>query len=285
MEHYNLEIRCPYGISIYQNTSREIIYINNFKPIQESEIKTKIPNENLVAQVRIKPSQYYAHISVDDEGEIFVSNDLQAVVDKINYVIKERTQSIFLEKIAAFISEYPKHFQEIDVELNRVVDLLQTDNFINQEEVEIQGYFLCDIGCFKSRELFSRETLLSKDVEQKIRNIFLSNAENRFPSDIVKRINADVITTSIRNLEELIAYPQDKWFQVSTDFHRRLLHIHNNNNIFAFGEQYLFRVMINDLISPVIEIHRRSDKIKYFIAKEQQFGEFLQTFSSDNYSF
>jgi len=225
MEHYNLEIRCPYGIRIYQNTSREIIYINNFKPIQKSEIKTKITDENLVSQVRINPFQYYAHIPVDDEGEIFVSHDPQAVVDRINYVIKDRTQSISLKAIAVFIGEYPKRFQEIEVELNRVVNLLQTNNFINQEEVQIQGYFLCDIGCFRSWELFSRETLLSKDADLKIRNIFLSNAENQFRSDIVKRINADVITTSISNIEELIAHPQDDWFPVSTDFHRRLLHI------------------------------------------------------------
>lgn len=281
MERYNLKVRCPYDISIYQNYSSETIYINNFKPIKASEIRTKITTENLTSSVRINPSQFYSHIPTNDEGEIFISYDLQAVVGKINSVIKDRMESISFRSMAAFIGDYPKNFQEIDVELSRVINLLQIHEFINQDEVQIQGYFLCDIGYFKSCRLFSRETLLSKHAKHLIISDFVSHVESRFPSDIVKRINADVITASVANLEELIIHPQDEWFAVSTDFHRKLLHIRHQNPLFVFGEQYLFRVIVNDLVSPIIEIHRKSEKIKYFIAKESEFKEFLKLSTSN----
>lgn len=270
-------------MNIYLNSSSETIYIKNFMPINESEIMTKISDENSNSLVQINPFQYYSHIPVDEDGEIFVSYELQDIVDKINAVIKERTQSISFMSMAAFIDQYPKYFQEIDVELSRIVNLLQTDEFLNLNEVEIQGYLLCDIGCFKDWQVFSRETLLAKDARQKIESAFIRNAENKFPSDIVKRINADLITASIEEIEELISHREDDFFTASTDFHQKLLNIYHRNKFFAFRQQYLFRVIINGFVSPIIEIHRNSQEIKYFIAKGSEFKEFLQNlYSPDN---
>ena len=282
MEHYNLEIEYLHSISIYRNSSSETIYISNFKPIKDSEIEIKTPSENLYSPVRINPLQYYAHIPVNDEGEIFVTHNLQVMVDKINYVIKTRMQSISLKVIAAFIGNYPKRCQEIDVELKRVVNLLQTSDFIDRKEIQLQANFLCDIGQFNHWKWFTREDLLSKDAEQKIRNAFITDAENRFPSDIVIRANADVITASISDIKELISHPEGEWFPASTEFHRKLLEIHHQNNLFDIPKWYFFRGVIDDLISPVIEIERRYDEIRYFIAKGVEFKEFLQNFNYFN---